>query len=537
LKQISLTVDGRAYAVAEGRALLRALDEIGVLGGEVEIPHLCWHPALEVSDACGVCAVEIEGEGGLLPACSTKVRDGMVVRTLGPPVLAAREGALTERLTGHPPECPVCDSSGECELQRLAWRFGPRSGVPAPVPVGEPRHVALGRTIRLDRARCIGCGRCVAFTAEVTGGGELGLGEEGGRACVRFDEARPLETAYAMNLVDLCPAGALASDALPMRARVFEQAAVDGVCAGCARGCNVHLDVAHGHVTRMRPRRNAAINQSWLCDAGRLSLHEITRPDRLRGAHVRDATGSLGSAALDSALAWTADSLRDLVEISGAQSIAAITAGHASNEALFTLRRLLRDLGCGGAWLSAPRGESDAWLIHEEKAANAAGARALGFDETRDGVVRIEQEGIRGLIVLGHDALVAPGAPLPSALEALDLLVLIDHRPSSLLRAADVVLAARLPGEREGSLTSCDGWVQRTHAAAAPPVEAWDEGELAHGLAAALSLEGWARGFDVRSVFGDLSAELPAFAGLAFDDLPPGGARLAKKTATRKRVR
>ena len=75
-----ITVDGREIEVPEGRTLLQALDDVGLLMGEVEIPHYCWHPKLPIDGSCRLCQVEIEGAPKLQIACNTPVKDGMVVK-------------------------------------------------------------------------------------------------------------------------------------------------------------------------------------------------------------------------------------------------------------------------------------------------------------------------------------------------------------------------------------------------------------------------------------------------------------------------
>ena len=64
-----------------------------------------------------MCLVEIEGLPKLELACSTPVRDGMVVRTATPRVEQARRDVLEFLLADHPLDCPVCDKAGECGLQ------------------------------------------------------------------------------------------------------------------------------------------------------------------------------------------------------------------------------------------------------------------------------------------------------------------------------------------------------------------------------------------------------------------------------------
>ncbi len=116
---VALTIDGRPVRAAEGTNVLRAAD-----GAGIEIPHFCYHPAFEAEGSCRMCLVEIEGLPKLELACSTLVREGMIVRTATPRVLEARRDVLEFFLAEHPLDCPICDKAGECLLQDHYDRHG-----------------------------------------------------------------------------------------------------------------------------------------------------------------------------------------------------------------------------------------------------------------------------------------------------------------------------------------------------------------------------------------------------------------------------
>ena len=167
----TIHVDGVAYEVQEGRTILQALDDLGVLMSQVEIPHYCWHPKLSIDGSCRLCQVEIEGFPKLQIACNTPVKDGMVIHTQNERVQRAREGVMELLLVNHPLDCPICDQAGECKLQDYAYEYGV-----AHARTREPRRalrkkVDLGPTIVFDQERCILCRRCVRFCREVPADG------------------------------------------------------------------------------------------------------------------------------------------------------------------------------------------------------------------------------------------------------------------------------------------------------------------------------------------------------------------------------
>ena len=95
-------------------------------GGDVEIPVFCYEPKLGGPvGACRMCLVEVEGIPKLQTACSTPVRDGMVVYTQTERVKDSQSAVVEFLLVNHPLDCPVCDKGGECPLQDIAMGWGP----------------------------------------------------------------------------------------------------------------------------------------------------------------------------------------------------------------------------------------------------------------------------------------------------------------------------------------------------------------------------------------------------------------------------
>jgi NADH-quinone oxidoreductase subunit G len=487
-----ITVDGVAYEVQEGRTLLQALDDLGVLMSEVEIPHYCWHPKLSIDGSCRLCQVEIDGFPKLQIACNTPVKDGMVIHTRTERVRRAREGVMELLLVNHPLDCPICDQAGECKLQDYAFEYGV-----AHARTREPRRalekrVDLGPTIVFDQERCILCRRCVRFCREVPKTGELAVFARGDHSVIDTFPDAPLDNDYSMNVADICPVGALTTKDFRFKIRVWFLEDVPGICTGCSNGCNVHLGVANNKVYRYVPRRNDAVNDTWICDEGRLSYREIGAADRLTETALRGPHG-LRPASRREGVARAAELLRATLSAHGAGAVAGVASAHACNEDLGVLRDLLRGLGAVGA-VPVPTGRADALLIRAEKAANAAGARALGFGDPGPILAGIRSGAVRALLVLGHDLLLPEFLGGAETLAGLDALILLDTHHSELERVAQVVFPARHPAERAGTLTNHAGIVQRVEPAVEPPFEAWCEGEVLAELGAALGLPGFGGG-------------------------------------------
>src|SRR5215218_5153336 len=117
---ITFSIDGREVPAEEGTMLVDAAKH-----GDVEIPVFCYEPKLgQPVGACRMCLVEIEGNPKLQTACSTAVKDGMVVNTSTERVRQAQQAVGEFLLVNHPLDCPVCDKGGECTLQDVTFGWG-----------------------------------------------------------------------------------------------------------------------------------------------------------------------------------------------------------------------------------------------------------------------------------------------------------------------------------------------------------------------------------------------------------------------------
>jgi NADH-quinone oxidoreductase subunit G len=449
----------------------------------------------------------------------------MVVHTRNERVQAAREGVMELLLVNHPLDCPICDQAGECKLQDYAFLYGvPHARTKEPRRALKKR-VDLGPTIVFDQERCILCRRCVRFCREVPGTGELGIFARGDQSVIETFPGQRLENDYSMNVADICPVGALTTKDFRFKIRVWFLEDVPGICVGCARGCNIHLGVANNRVYRYVPRRNDAVNETWICDEGRLSYRRIGAEDRLVAARVRSASGALEEVPFDDALAVAVERLRGVIGQRGGSAIGALASPHATNEDLFVLRRLLDALGSSQGGFAVRLGHSDRLLIHTEKAANAAGCRALGFADAAPLLERAKGGALEALLVLGDDAFAGRPEPLET-LRGLDTVIHLATHRSPVEGVAHVIFPTRHAAEKRGTLTNHAGRVQRVVPAVEPTFEAHAEGEVLWRIGCALGLPGFEGPWDLRAVAKGLADSVPAFAGIDVDSVPPDGVPL-----------
>ena len=114
---VTLTIDDKQVSVENDATIYEAAKAAGI-----NIPILCHDKKLKPFGACRMCLVEVEQmKGRLIPACTTPATEGMIVRSSTPPVEKARKLVLELLLLNHPLDCPVCDKSGDCDLQNLTY--------------------------------------------------------------------------------------------------------------------------------------------------------------------------------------------------------------------------------------------------------------------------------------------------------------------------------------------------------------------------------------------------------------------------------
>ena len=269
-----ITVDGTVLEVKEGALLIEEL-----LHNHINIPHFCYHPALGKDGNCRMCMVEIEGQKRPQIACDTPIKNGMIVRTKGANIDRVKRSMLELELINHPIDCPICDQAGECQLQNYYMDVGLyESRLSTPKTHGSKR-VDLGANVVLDQERCVLCTRCVRFTQNIAKTNELGVLKRADHSVITTFPGTQLSSPYAMNVVDLCPVGALTNKDFRFHKRVWFLQSKEAICNGCARGCSVFVDhhkekYKEETIYRYRPRLNEKINGYFICDAGRLSYKE-----------------------------------------------------------------------------------------------------------------------------------------------------------------------------------------------------------------------------------------------------------------------
>lgn len=447
---VKITIDGAEYEVPEGKTVLQAALDNGVF-----IPHYCYHPHLSIDGNCRMCLVDIKpGPPKLSIACNTLVADGMEINTENEKVREARRAVMEFLLKNHPIDCPVCDQAGECWLQEYYMAYDKMPARVSPdEKIKKSKNVKVGKDLVLDSERCILCSRCVRFMREVAGDDCLVIANRSDHSEITLFPGRDeIDNPYSLNLVDVCPVGAWTGADFRFKHRVWFLTPAASICQECARGCNIWIDYRREEVYRFRPRRNDAINKTWLCNEGRLSYHAID-DNRLLAPAVAAEGGKKRRVTWDEAV----DKAKEIIEDAGDKLAVVVSAKLSNEEGRAALELFGGKLKAKLYLHTGEPGREDEILRKADMNSNTRGLMDLGIKDQASSVPE-------GAVVVALEG-ICPH-PLPETLSAPSITIGPQFSPA--VEASQVALPAASFAESWGTVVNFEG-VEQTYAPAIKP--------------------------------------------------------------------
>lgn len=205
---IIIKIDGKDIKIEEKNTVLEAAYQ-----NDIYIPTLCH--SKNNSGHCRMCIVEVDGV--LMPACTTVLKENMVINTNTKAIENARIAVLELILKNHSTKCHECPKMLNCKLQEIATCFnlnlnGKYNIFANKTPPEVIKDLLPG--IDFAPAKCIACKRCINFFNKKNEFAKI-------YATDNEDVLLRSEIVYekkvnTIGLIDECPTGALMQARLPL---------------------------------------------------------------------------------------------------------------------------------------------------------------------------------------------------------------------------------------------------------------------------------------------------------------------------------
>ena len=340
---VTLTIDGREVQASDRATILDVARREGLY-----VPTLCYDARLAAFGACRVCMVGVAGARGPVAACTTPVREGMVVDTKDPTAQRVARGVVELVLSDYPADALARDAGvagpegDRNELRQVARHFGlakSRYEGERHTYVKDDRHPY----IKMDLNECIMCGRCVRACDEIQGTFALAFAGRGWDTKIVAGTDSSFADSACVSCgacVSTCPTGALDEDAFAAKETIDQT--VTTTCAYCGVGCSLDVHVRGGEVVAIDPALEGPSNLGHTCVKGRFAHQYARAGDRLTSPMMRRTDGSWRDASWDEAMGFVAERLVAIKEKHGPDAIAFISSSRCTNEENYILMKLVR---------------------------------------------------------------------------------------------------------------------------------------------------------------------------------------------------
>ena len=378
-EETSCTVylDGKPLRGNANQPLIDFLSEQGV-----DLPHVCYHPALGALETCDVCWVEVDGD--LKRACTLLSHDGLRVDTSAPVVEQAQHEGMDRLLAKHELYCTLCENNtGDCTLHNTM------ASMDIPIQRYEYKRSPYEKDesnpfYTYDPDQCILCGRCVEACQNVQVNETLSIDFSQEHPRVLWDGGEKIQGSSCVSCghcVTVCPCNALLEksmqpDAGPFTAmpnslkrplidivkklehtigappitavsnmdmywRQPEINRTKTVCTYCGVGCSFEIWTRDRHILKVQPVVEAPTNGISTCIKGKFAWDFVNSEKRLTTPLIRE-NGEFREASWDEALNLVAERLMADRARHGPDSIGFIGSSKASNEEAYLTQKIAR---------------------------------------------------------------------------------------------------------------------------------------------------------------------------------------------------
>ncbi|HEV2619063.1 MAG TPA: formate dehydrogenase subunit alpha, partial [Acidobacteriaceae bacterium] len=382
----TITVNGAAVAARVGERLIDAINRYTTAAGNVQVPQVCYLPAMGPIESCDTCMVEVSfaGEAAkLVRACGVQVAAGMVVSTESEAADIAQREAFDRLLQNHDLYCTVCDNNNQnCTIHNttsdmdVKHQARPFQHKPYPQDHSNPFY-------RYDPDQCILCGRCVEACQNVQVNETLTIDWESAHPRVLWDGGEKIEGSSCVSCghcVTVCPCNALMEKTmlghagyltgLPAKVlddmievvKAIEPSTGYGpilalseteaemrtarvkrtktVCTYCGVGCSFDVWTRDRHILKIEPKDGPA-NGISTCVKGKFAWDFVNSDDRLTAPLLRQGD-TFVEITWEQALDVIAEKFTKIKQEHGPDALAFIASSKCTNEESFLMQKLAR---------------------------------------------------------------------------------------------------------------------------------------------------------------------------------------------------
>jgi predicted molibdopterin-dependent oxidoreductase YjgC len=366
----TININGEDIEVTEGAPLVEVIKNRGEF-----ISNLCYVDGLPPYAGCRTCVVEIEGMRGFQLSCTTKVADGMIVRTQTPELFSTRQAVLSLILSYHSDRCLTChrivkckpgdtclrddtvthrcltcSKNYRCELQTTCemlemagyepWDGDERTYYNTDQPPADQGNPFL----EFDPQMCIICTRCVRACDEIRHTGAITLAGRGPTTRIAFGSGGAVHDSncdFCGACIDVCPTATLMEHPNKWSATQTERWTAT-TCTQCSIGCSIHVGSKRGRPVIVRPDIRAnPVSADQICVRGRFHYDAVKQGSRLGTPLIR-RNGGQAPATWDEAMEFTVANLARVREEHGPDAIGFLASPFATNEENYLLGKIAR---------------------------------------------------------------------------------------------------------------------------------------------------------------------------------------------------
>jgi NADH-quinone oxidoreductase subunit G len=469
--------DGQLIETKPGKTIIEAAYDNGLA-----VPHFCWHPDLPVAGNCRMCLVQVgmpardrDGnyeydENGnkkinFIPkmqiACASPVQDGMVVKSISDEAIESQEAVMEFLLINHPLDCPICDEAGECKLQEYSFKHSKGQSRFEEVKNHKPKRQVWGPNVVFDAERCISCSRCIRFAKEVAKQDVLTFVQRGDHVTIELFDGTTFDSPYSMNVIDICPVGALTSPDFRFEARVWELSSNESISHFDGTGTNINLGVRNNEILRITPRNNMYVNKYWLRDDARLS-YDFVNKNRVTKPLI-NIDGIYEDVEWDEAIKFAANKLDNFK----GDQIVFVASSRATNEDNYLFNKFANEVSKSSNVIyfsHLDESRKDDLLGVSDLTPNTKGVEELGINKNsnikaEELATKLRNGEIRAMYVMEEDFEDYP--EILDHLSNLSFLAVHSYNSNKRINSlADIILPASTFAEIEGTYTNLNGRVQ-----------------------------------------------------------------------------